>query len=279
MRIALAIVLVLVFAAPARAQDDENQANLARAAAYWGASPNCPNGVHVTYNQALVTDGAFAAGGGCGIWTGDKFETESPGARCQTITHEWGHLLGYGEDHAWHPGLPADPVGVMTSYAQPPACAALEPVAPTATLTVAAPPAAPVNEEAVGWQARRALAIAQTVWHPTCGRLTLRFANPASVRGLVPEESAGWASAGNCVITLSDRRRWEFETLCQSVLHEAGHVAGVGHIDDRPSVMNSSTIVDRAQTTIHGRKIVTWTGIDRRCLNRGRPYLLRHGLL
>lgn len=129
----------------------------------------------------------------------------------------------------------------------------------------------------------RAVAIAQVVWHPACGQLVLRFADPATViaTGQLPESesdaAAGWAATGDCDITVTNRRHWEFEPLCETVLHEAGHAAGMDHVDDRPSIMNSRTILTRAETTIRGRKVVTWDGIDHRCLDRGRPYLERHG--
>lgn len=133
----LALALLLPSTAVAQADNDaETQANFTRAATYWGASPDCPDGVRVIVDQAYVdTNAARGVLGGCDIWIGDNFAAETSAQKCQTITHEWGHLLGH--DHV--AGLPDDPVGVMVSFNLSPACAALEAAAATAHAAAIAP--------------------------------------------------------------------------------------------------------------------------------------------
>jgi len=270
MRLFAAVVLALTITTTAHAQSD-TQANLDRAAAYWGASPNCPSGVAVIYDPAFVGPDVNERAGGCRIWIGDNYGAESPAAKCQTITHGWGHLLGWGADHAWHAGLPADPAGVMGTGAVPPACAALEPSPPP----VAAAPEAPAVR--FGWRTARSLSIAQVVWHPTCGALTLRYGDP--IREGAGDGAGGWAWKGDCVIRIPNGSHYEFEELCTIILHEAGHVAGMGHSADPRSVMYPEHVVIKTTAHIAGRTVVRWNGVDRRCLNRGRPFLKRHGLL
>ena len=143
-------------------------------------------------------------------------------------------------------------------------------IAVLVALTLAAPAQA-------GWRINRSLAIAQTVWHPTCGQLTLGYGDRA--RDGAADGAGGWAWAGNCTIRIPNGSHYEFEELCAIVLHEAGHVAGMGHSSNPRSVMYAEPLVIKTTARI-GRKTVTrWTGVDRRCLDRGRPFLERHGLL
>lgn len=128
-----------------------------------------------------------------------------------------------------------------------------------------------------GWKIDRATAIAQTVWHPACGQLRLAYGDPAAA-GTQPE-AGGWAWAGNCAIGVNAERHYSFEELCSVVLHEAGHVAGAGHSHNPASVMYAEPLVIKTTARIGQRTITRWTGVDRRCLDRGRPYLERHGLL
>lgn len=143
---AIAVLLLVVAPTASAAVDAETQANFDRAAAYWNASPNCPLGVDLRYDQAAVGNNN-ARVAWCAIFVGDLYAAETPAARCQTIVHEWGHLTGHGHIA----GLPDDPVGVMVSYALPPACAALE-----TTVEVAEPPVTEVARDdvaAAAWAA------------------------------------------------------------------------------------------------------------------------------
>src|ERR1700761_8991732 len=84
-------------------------------------------------------------------------------------------------------------------------------------------------------EVKRALAVAQRAWHPSCGRLHVRFGDPrtagtVSDNGTPIDYASGWATPGACVIPLSRSQHWVASPpLCEVVLHEAGHVAGRGH--------------------------------------------------
>lgn len=136
--------------------------------------------------------------------------------------------------------------------------------------------AAPATAQA-GWKLDRSLAVAQAVWSPTCGQMRVAYENPANA-GL-PEAAAGWAWEGDCTIRLPLGASYEFEQLCTIVVHEAGHVAGRGHSSNPRSVMYAEPLVTKTTFTLRGRTVVRWDGIDRRCRDRGRPYLERRGLL
>lgn len=126
-----------------------------------------------------------------------------------------------------------------------------------------------------GWRIDRSLAIAQAVWHPTCGQLTLGYGDPADAGG----DASGWAWAGDCKIRIPNGSHYEFEELCAIVLHEGGHVTGLGHSSNPRSAMYGEALVIKTTAVIGRRTITRWTGVDHRCLNRGRPYLESRGLL
>lgn len=142
-----------------------------------------------------------------------------------------------------------------------------------ATLVALATPAT----ASAGWRIDRSLLIAQTVWHPTCGQLQLGYGDP--VREGAGEAVGGWAWAGDCLIRIPNGSHYEFEELCTIVLHEAGHVAGVGHSHNPRSVMYPDPLVQKTTARIGRRTVVRWTGVDHRCQRRGRAFLERHGLL
>ena len=123
----------------------------------------------------------------------------------------------------------------------------------------------------------RALAVAQRVWHPTCGRLRVSFDDPRTANtvldnGTPIDYASGWAMPGDCTIHLSRAQQWvAYPPLCEVVLHEAGHVAGRGHSQNPHSIMYPTSLWIRTIGTItraHGRakRVVSWSGIDRRCL-------------
>jgi hypothetical protein len=127
-------------------------------------------------------------------------------------------------------------------------------------------------------QVARALAVAQRVWHPTCGRLRASFDDPRTAHTLLDngtpiDYASGWAIAGDCTIHLSRAQHWvAYPPLCEVVLHEAGHVAGLGHSTDPHSIMYPTSLWVRTIGTVTGRHgrvrhFVHWSGIDRRCLH------------
>jgi hypothetical protein len=128
-----------------------------------------------------------------------------------------------------------------------------------------------------GWKTDRAVKIAQIVWHPSCGQLRVAYSDP-TMSG-APDEAGGWAWAGDCGIGVDSRKHWEFEMLCQIILHEGGHVAGLGHSTNPASVMRASFLGIKTTAVINGRTYTRWDGIDSRCLNGGRRFLLAHGAL
>lgn len=138
-----------------------------------------------------------------------------------------------------------------------------------ALLLVVAEPAR--ADAPVAWQ-HRALAIAQVVWHPDCGQLHLRFAQPpADVASMDPE---GWASSGDCGLALNVSHHWHyFPPFCHAVLHEAGHAAGVGHSDNPRSVMYPRMVLDHGHAV--GSRRMVWPGLDRRCTTSTRTLVPR----
>src|SRR6188768_2158536 len=100
-----------------------------------------------------------------------------------------------------------------------------------------------------GWRIDRSLAIAQEVWKPTCGALSLAYGDPVSAGASA--EADAWAWPGNCRIGINASQHYEFEELCTIVLHEAGHVAGMGHADR--GIMRATRVFVEAHETSHGR--------------------------
>jgi hypothetical protein len=122
------------------------------------------------------------------------------------------------------------------------------------------------------WKIDRALTIAEGVWHPACGELSVHLGDPVA-EGTVAE-AGGWARADDCEIGLDAGRTWtEFEPLCQVILHEGGHVAGRSHSNNPRSVMRPSFMFGESTATIGGVTSTRWDGIDRRCMYKGRWFL------
>jgi hypothetical protein len=133
------------------------------------------------------------------------------------------------------------------------------------------------NAAQAGWRIDRSVAIAQAVWKPSCGTLSLRYGVPEDAGAAAG--ASGWAWNGDCKIGVNAGNHYEFEELCTIVVHEGGHVAGLGHSPNRRSVMYAEPLVLKTTARINGREITRWDGVDRRCLQRGRPFLERAGLL
>jgi hypothetical protein len=126
-------------------------------------------------------------------------------------------------------------------------------------------------------QVTRALAVAQRVWHPSCGRLRASFEDPRTANtvlddGTPIDYASGWAMPGDCTIHLSRAQQWvAYPPLCQVVLHEAGHVAGRAHSHNPHSIMYPESLWVRTIGTVsraggRAKRVVRWSGIDRRCL-------------
>lgn len=73
-----------------------------------GGFANCPNGVETKwYSSDEIGQIAWAILGGCQIWINSNplafWHRTSPGQKCTTILHEYGHLIGLGHDpRKWH---------------------------------------------------------------------------------------------------------------------------------------------------------------------------------
>lgn len=113
------------------------------------------------------------------------------------------------------------------------------------------------------WQ-RKALTLAQRVWHPDCGTLRIEWANASDFGG--DAEWGGWAYVGECTIYEPAAHYWlGYPEFCTDVLHEGGHAAGYGH--SSKGIMRAERIVGYSRNRINGRLARPhWTGVDRRCL-------------
>jgi hypothetical protein len=133
-----------------------------------------------------------------------------------------------------------------------------------------------------GWETTRASVIARIVWHDPCGRAaTLQF-------GPIPDDGPDALAAADqpaCRVYVT-RSNLAFPVLCTVLLHEYGHLAGFRdptntadpeHSDNPNSIMAATQVFTHA--FIHhkdGTVSEQWAGTDRRCDDRGRPFLLAH---
>jgi hypothetical protein len=120
-----------------------------------------------------------------------------------------------------------------------------------------------------GWKIDRAKAIAAKVWHDPCnGDVTISWGYTYDAV----------AYAGNCAIVLDEDTTTDFVSLCSTIIHEYGHLAGFTdptntedpyHSSNPNSIMHQDTfsIIDRSGG------YPTYYNMDRRCRGRGRPYL------
>jgi hypothetical protein len=113
------------------------------------------------------------------------------------------------------------------------------------------------------WQ-RKALTLAQRVWHPTCGTLSIQWAAPADFGGT--PEWGGWAYLGECTIYEPAAHYWlGYPEFCTDVLHEGGHAAGHEHSDR--GIMEAQRTIGLSHNTRDGHALTPkWTGVDRRCM-------------
>ena len=91
---------------------------LADAKAYWGAAPNCPDGISIQSAEWLPDPNVWAAAvqGGCAMAFDPDFYPAPAdydqgwyqAAMCSVVAHEWGHLLGNG--HVSDPNNLMNPV-------------------------------------------------------------------------------------------------------------------------------------------------------------------------
>jgi hypothetical protein len=125
----------------------------------------------------------------------------------------------------------------------------------------------PASAEA-GWRIDRATAIAGIVWqHPCQDAIAIR---------VTQENEIAWTTDDTpCVVFLGRHARTAWEPFCHTILHEVGHLAGMGHSRNPRSVMWPFLPADQLVTR-HG---TVWVGVDKRCRERGRPYLEKHGVL
>lgn len=143
----------------------------------------------------------------------------------------------------------------------------------------------PVSTAEAGWKIDRATEIAEAVWHNPCGgHVRMSWADK------LPDDAIGYAPPHQCEIVLSRSYDMFWSFFCTVVVHEYGHVAGMGHSTYPYSVMYSRAGWDATPDGIYYGGGVTIDGVyyparnpggDPRCLNRGRTYLdkVRPGLL
>jgi hypothetical protein len=106
---------------------------IADAQAYWGAAPNCPNGISIQRAEWLPDPGVWAAAvqGGCAVAFDPDFYPAPAdydqgwyrAAMCSVVAHEWGHLLGYGHvsdpNNLMNPITPINIVGGCPNWGIP----------------------------------------------------------------------------------------------------------------------------------------------------------------
>lgn len=132
-----------------------------------------------------------------------------------------------------------------------------------------------------GWQTQRATAIADIAWNHPCDNLHVEWQDQTYAG-----DSAWSATNGHCAAIINrSNGPLEFEELCSLVIHETGHLAGYhdptnttdpAHSANPRSVMSAETNFVHSVQTVDKRTESHWTGVDKRCLNRGRPFLTRH---
>lgn len=121
-----------------------------------------------------------------------------------------------------------------------------------------------------GWRIDRALAVAGVVWNHPCGdQIEVRWAR-------LPDDIGGQVTLGDCALTVNTIYPWSWQGFCRTVIHEVGHIAGMPHSTDPRSVMWGEQWASMDAVLINGEWV---SQRDRRCRDRGRPYLERHGLL
>lgn len=124
-----------------------------------------------------------------------------------------------------------------------------------------------------GWKTDRAQAIAGVVFPAIpCGKPSVSYGDPARVypASMLSKFSTplAWAVKERCAVELNGvmAERWGlgWGQVCTLMIHEYGHLTGLGHSENPKSVMRAN--YDDGDP-------------DPRCRKRGRPYLERHGLL
>jgi hypothetical protein len=106
---------------------------MATAQAYWGAAPNCPDGISIQRAEWLPDPNVWAAAvqGGCSVAFDPDFYPAPAdydkgwyqAAMCSVVAHEWGHLLGYGHvsdpNNLMNPVTPINIVGGCPTWGIP----------------------------------------------------------------------------------------------------------------------------------------------------------------
>lgn len=109
-------------------------------------------------------------------------------------------------------------------------------------------------------QITKATALAQYVWHPEC-TLTMNVEPPTP--NFV--EAAGWAQYYSCHGSLnSEHYFFGYPDVCDVILHEAGHAIGIPHSTNKTSIMFPIKFLNVEYGI--GGEIISWGGIDARCL-------------
>lgn len=139
----------------------------------------------------------------------------------------------------------------------------------------ASPPVSP-SPDAFNFE-RRAVRMAQLLWHPACDRVELSWEMDTGRA----ESGTGWAYEGECVVHLNaDKLELAYwEPLCTTILHEVGHIAGRGHTES--GLMSPFTAYSlmqfRPPRRTRGAAQPAWvtnvTGGNWRCDRSGRPWL------
>lgn len=78
---------------------------------------------------------------------------------------------------------------------------------------------------------RAAIAVAVALWGPAPGPVAYHVAQLGEPWGMAIQHEAGWWEVQ------VKARRWSWRDLCTVVVHETGHVHGLGHSRDPMNVM------------------------------------------
>lgn len=115
------------------------------------------------------------------------------------------------------------------------------------------------------WRIDRAEQIAAVVWNHPCN-------DNVPVTREHSDGLDGWVIPDTCTVNL-DPGLTSWWDICRDTLHEFGHIVGARYPENPLDPIHSLN----PRSVMYARPIAGQ--IDPRCEHRGRPFLIKHGLL